>query len=56
MAPHGVHAETLITILSALGGFACQMCIREAFIKTGQMSHSGKLNVKMAKNIMWVIC
>jgi hypothetical protein len=32
----GVHVDTLLVAMASVGGFACQMAIREGIIKTGQ--------------------
>ncbi|MCB9991077.1 MAG: hypothetical protein H6867_06820 [Rhodospirillales bacterium] len=47
----GVHIESLITLLSALAGFACQMAIREAVIKSGKAAEKDVFHViKAADN------
>ncbi len=33
----GVHIETLLTIIGALGGYACHSAVREALVDTGQL-------------------
>lgn len=37
----GLHVETLLSALGAVAGFACQITVREAFVKTGRMPEQG---------------
>ncbi len=41
----GVHIESLITSLAALGGFSCQMSIREGLVKTGKITEEAAFAV-----------
>lgn len=36
--PRGIHVETLLVIIGALGGFSAQMAIREGLVKTGKIT------------------
>lgn len=44
------HAETVLTTLGALAGFAVQMAIREEFIKSGKISAEKAFNVITTKD------
>ncbi len=46
----GVHVETALATLGALAGFAGQMAIREAFVKTGTMPENKAFAVVKTKN------
>lgn len=39
-AANGLHAETYLSSLGALAGFACQMAVRDAIIKTGRSTEN----------------
>ena len=48
--PKGVHIESLLTILASLGGFSCQMSIRDGLVKTGRISEDKAFVVVGCKN------
>jgi hypothetical protein len=46
----GVHVETLLTILGAVAGYACQFSVREEFVKPGTLPENKAFVIAEAKN------